>query len=89
MKRSSWKRVERLVARKLGGVRNPLSGSVPIHTSGDIILPDTYVEVKSRKNMAIFNWWDDVSKKALKEGKRPIMVLHKVGSHKYLVVKEL
>lgn len=89
MRRSSWKRVERVVAAKVGGRRNPLSGSSSGHTSGDVISDNLYVEVKTRKSMAIFKWWDNVKKKAIKEGKRPLLVLHQTGKHSYLKVEEL
>ena len=93
MKRRSWKRVESKVARELGGQRTPLSGSHSKYTSGDVIFPEgdnRYVEVKSRKAMVVFSWWEEVVEKAKKEKKKqPILILHKTGSRLYLKVDRL
>ncbi len=79
------------MSRKLGGKRTPLSGSRSGHTSGDVIFPkgdNRYCEVKSRKKWAIFTLWRDVAEKAKKEKKKPMLVLHEVGTKLYLRVEK-
>lgn len=46
--------MELRIARKLNGERNPLSGEMSKHTSGDVIHDDYYVEVKLRANLSSF-----------------------------------
>jgi len=75
----SWKRAERAVAKKLGGARNPLSGRSGGHSSGDVIHSTLYVEVKQRAHFALFTLFRDTAKKARKEGKTPVVVLHERG----------
>jgi len=89
MKRQSWKRVERKVAKELGGVRNPLSGSPSLHTAGDVIHPDLFVEVKSRSKLPFWETWLNVKERGRVEGKIPILVMHKKGSHDYVVMISL
>ena len=91
MRPRSWKRIENKVARKLGGRRNPLSGRNSGHgTSADVLLDgNEYVEVKSRKRMAVFGLFRQVREKARKERKVPVLVLHETGKPLYLKVTEL
>ena len=70
-----WKRAERVAAALLGGLRNPLSGSNSHHTSGDVIHPTLYAEVKHRKNMAAVTLMRETMAEAKKERKLPVMVL--------------
>jgi len=85
----NWKRMERRVAKKLGGKRNPLSGSMSRHTAGDVIHDRFYVECKYRKNFSIYKWFDDVKKKASRERKIPALVLKEKNRHGELVVLQL
>ena len=81
MSDKAWKRAERLVAMKCGGTRNPLSGRSGKHTSGDVIHPAFYFEVKQRQSFSLFTLWRSTAKKARKEGKIPVVVLHERRSH--------
>ena len=85
----SWKKAERTVAHKLGGTRNPLPGRSGGHTSGDVIHPALYVEVKQRARFAVLSTMRDTEEKAKKENKIPVLVLHEKGKKKrYYVVPE-
>lgn len=70
-----WKRAERVAAALFGGLRNPLSGSNSYHTSGDVIHPQLYVEVKHRKRQAVISLMRDTVAKAVKERKLPVMTV--------------
>ena len=84
-----WKDAERQVAKKLNGKRNPLSGRMGGHTSGDVIHPSLYVEVKQKKRFAVLSIVKDTEKKALKERKIPITVIHQGGSmRRYYIIQE-
>lgn len=84
----AWKAFESRVAKKLGGRRTPLSGAMSGHgTSSDMIgspLP-VYMEAKwlAGKNSAgaaTLAIWEDTVKKAKKEGKVPLLVMHRRSS---------
>ena len=87
--RDTWKKFERKVAKKLGGVRTPLSGSHSRHTSGDVIHDRFYVECKYRSRFAVASIFDEVKKKAKMEGKIPILVLKQRNRRGELVVLDL
>lgn len=83
-----WKKVERKIARYLGGERNPLSGGASRHTRGDGILPHPiYLEVKDgkqagrihRSRTLLARLFNDTETKAKAEGKIPLVVLHPNG----------
>ena len=85
----AWKEAERRVAKFLGAFRTPLSGSNSHLTSGDIVHPTIYAEVKYRKRFAVLTQMGQVRKLAAKEGKVPIMVLQQAGhKRRYYVVAE-
>lgn len=84
--RSTWKGLERKAAKKLGGTRNPLSGRESLHTSGDVIHKDLYVECKLRAQWSVLSLYREVKEEAKKEGKIPILVLKEKGKHGELVV---
>jgi hypothetical protein len=71
----AWKAHELRTARRLGGARNPLSGSHSRHSRGDIIHPSLYVECKYRKRFALLTLMRAVEDKAKDEKKRPVLVL--------------
>ena len=87
--RETWKKFERKVAKKLGGVRNPLSGSHSRHTSGDVIHDKFYVECKYREKFSIVSLYDEVREKARKEGKIPLLVIKQKNRKGELVVVDL
>lgn len=72
----TWKKVERKVAKKLNGKRNPLSGSASRHTAGDVIHPLFYVEVKHRKRIPFYKEFEKTIKSAEAENKIPVLVMH-------------
>jgi len=85
----SWKDAERQVAKKLNGKRNPLSGRMGGHTSGDVIHPSLYVEVKQKKLFAVLAIMKDTEEKARKEKKIPVLVIHQGGSKtRYYIIQE-
>jgi len=87
--RDTWKKFERKVAKKLGGVRTPLSGSHSRHTSGDVIHDRFYVECKYRSRFAVVTLFDEVKERAKKEGKIPILALKQKNRRGELVVLDL
>ena len=85
----SWKRAERVVAKTVGGQRNPLSGRNSRHTGGDVIHPKLYVEVKYRQNFAVTTLMREVEAAAKKEGKLPWLGLQPARLHtRYYVIRE-
>jgi len=86
---ASWKRDERQVASALGGERNPLSGSASRHTAGDVIHPTFYVECKRRKRWSVWALYEDVKRRAEREGKVPLLTLKQYRKQGHLVVLSL
>jgi hypothetical protein len=86
---STWKALERKVAKLLGGVRNPLSGGAGRHTRGDVIHPTLYVECKLRQSLSIWSWFKDTAEKAKVEGKIPILVIKEKSKKGELVVLDI
>lgn len=85
----AWKHAERTVAKVLGGKRNPLSGRMGGHTSGDVYGLPVYVEVKQRNHFAVLTIMAEVEKEAEKEGKPPVLVIHQRGMKKrYYIIEE-
>lgn len=75
--RGRWKRVEREIARRLGGARIPLLG----RQGSDLDVPYLCVEVKSRKMIGAY-LWDEFMAQILatdEGGKVPAIVLHRPG----------
>ena len=76
----TWKAAERRIAALFGGERVPLSGGNSKITRADVIHPRWFVECKYRKKHGNVSYLlDDVLPKALKEKKRPILVLVEKG----------
>lgn len=85
----AWKHSERRAAKVLGGQRTPLSGGASLHTRGDVIHPQLFVEVKHRKRFAVLSVMRLVEELARLEKKLPVLVLHEAGSHNsYYVLSE-
>lgn len=82
----AWKEFERRVAKMLGTQRTPLSGMMSgHHTSSDTLHKQVYAECKWLKGKrdagtAVLNLWDDTVKKAKREGKIPLLAMHRRGS---------
>lgn len=88
-KRGTWQKAERDVAKALHGERNRLSGSVDQLTSGDVVHPELYVEVKYRQTFQTITLLKGVQLKAKEEGKVPVLVLIEAGNAtRYYVVSE-
>lgn len=84
----AWKDHERRTAKRLGGVRNPLSGSLSLNTGADIIHPQLYVECKYRNRFALLTVMRQVEQKAKKENKKPLLVIQeKNAKHAYVLIK--
>jgi len=72
----SWKQFERRVADYFHGRRNPLSGCHSGHgTRADVIHETLFFECKQRVKHSAVTLWDDTKKKAVKEGKTPVVCL--------------
>ncbi len=69
----AWKRVERAIARRLGGQRVPVSGRAG---QPDVDHPYLSVEVKSRKQLP--RWLHAAVRQAVRSarGRVPVVVLH-------------
>lgn len=73
--RSGWKKGESRVARFFGSERTPLSGGNSKITRSDSLHPRLYIETKMRVRHSVVTLWDDTRKKAMKEGKIPVVCL--------------
>lgn len=72
---AAWKQRERDVAKFFHGQRNPLSGQASLHTRGDVIHDDLFIEIKLRKKHTAITLWDETKVMANKEGKIPVVCL--------------
>lgn len=76
MSDKSWKAVERRVARKLGGVRIPLSGRSNLGQIGDVLIEGYTIECKSGRQIpkAVVAWLETL--RALsKDVEIPLLVM--------------
>jgi len=80
--KNTWKAFERKVANFFFARRNPLSGSMSGHTSGDAIDDEIYVECKLRAKNATVTLFEDTRKKAKAEGEKIPIVALKIKGHK-------
>lgn len=86
---STWKDVERRVAKRIGGKRVPLSGENNGFASGDVDHPRLFVEVKHRKSIGIARWFEKTEedkRKALGKNhkkKETVLVLHEKNKEKF------
>jgi hypothetical protein len=68
------KAVERALAKRLGGLRIGILGKE------DVLIEGKYsIEVKSRKSVIIWNWYQQAVKNA--KGKIPLLIVHITGKH--------
>ena len=65
------KAIERTLAKRLGGLRIGILGKE------DIITEKFAIEVKSRKKVVIWNWYQQAIKNA--KGKIPLLIIHVTG----------
>lgn len=79
MSDKAWKALERRVAKSLGGVRNRMSGAVDQLTAGDVVHDTLFIEIKHRASLAAVTWMKDAVKRARKEDKPALLVLHLKG----------
>lgn len=86
MRRETWKRREREVARDFGAERNPLSGSNSGHSESDSLHERLYIETKGRQKHAAVTLYDDTAVKAKREGKTPVVALWEPNRKKYLLL---
>ncbi len=87
--RNTWKSLERRVAATLSTERTPLSGSNSKITSSDTLSDTYYVECKLKARLPLHSLFLKTQMQARKEGKKPILVLHKKFSMQNLVVLNL
>jgi len=80
MPNKAWKNLERRVAHKFGGKRNPYSGSVDIITGADIInhniLPNFFIECKMRNHFHHHTLFTAIEGKAIQENKKALLITH-------------
>jgi len=76
MSDKSWKRRERQIAEFFHGKRIIPADT---RTSGDVLHPKLYIEVKERKKHTAVSLWDDTKGKADKEKKTPVVCLCEKG----------
>jgi len=84
----AWKKTERLVAARLNGTRNPLSGSLGLGQSrgkGDVEHPHLFVEVKCRERIAIGEWLTKARNQGAAEGKPAILATHANRSPGFII----
>lgn len=75
-----WKRVEREVARILGGRRIPVPGRQGIgEDPGDVELPGWYVEVRARRRIDLAAWWAHTLEAGTEAGMVPLLVIKLPG----------
>lgn len=91
--RSTWKAVERLVAKFFHTVRNPLSGGNSKHSRSDTLHERLFIEVKmvgannsSKGINSLYSLFDETGVLADREGKTPILALKRKGSPGFLIV---
>jgi len=77
------KRVEKRVSELLEGLRIGILGGA------DVLTDRFAVEVKSRKRVAVLQWWEQARRNAERLKKEPLLVVHEYGKKKYFVVMEL
>ena len=82
---SSWKNLERKVAKFFNSERTPLSGGNSKITRSDSLHPNLFLEVKQRKKLAIWSLWRDTKKLADKEDKMPALIHHEKGKKGFLI----
>ena len=86
MSKSTWKAIERKVAKFFGVGRNPLSGGNGKHTRSDTLHPVLFVEVKYRPTHSAVTLWRQTSVKAKEEKKIPVVVLSEKGKTGFWVM---
>jgi len=87
---STWKNVERQIAKILGGERVPITGRQR-GSAPDIALPEFGIEVKHRKRLP--GWIADAVDQAVActpQGGKPVVILHEAGQRyadSYVILK--
>ena len=84
-----WKRAEYQAADKLGGKRITLSGGRGAAEKGDVTYPGWHVEVKYRKQFAVFTMFLEAEREAKKQGKNTLLILTEKNTHGQLAVMRL
>jgi len=71
-----WKRMERLVAKKLGGERVPVAMDIYAGCRmGDVTHERFFIEVKRQQRWRLLDWWTETAIRAKETGKIPIVVV--------------
>ena len=79
----TWKDVERRIAVAFGSKRVVCSG---VRGEGDVEHDKLYIEVKHRAKIPFYTVWKETVKRAKKEEKQPIVIIHEKGSQTMLVM---
>jgi len=84
--RSTWKNLERKIARTRGTERTPFSGGSSQQTRSDTLDGEFFIECKLRKNPSVWNLYEETEALAKKEGKIPVVVIKKKSKHGELFI---
>jgi len=83
---STWKALERMAAKELGGARIPCSGNGGIQ--GDVLHDKYFIECKLRQGFVAQKWYDKAKKES--KGKKPVLLVVKSkGRHNTFVMMDI
>ena len=83
------RKMERRVAKAVGGTRVYGSGGFPMDTKADVRHPEMFIECKYRKAFMHHTYFHAIKEPARKEDKIPILVTHTNDRQGDLVVMRL
>lgn len=86
---TTWKDVERRIARKFGTERTPLSGGNGKQTRSDTLHTKLFIEIKHRVRIPFYSTFRETRDLARKENKTPMVISHETNSHSEIVMIEL
>ena len=80
MPEKAWKRFERTVAEKVGGIRVPVTGLD--RDGADVIAPPFHYQCKLRKNVPVYltTWLDGITATAAQSGSTGVVVWRAPGT---------
>ena len=89
MSNPAWKQDEYAVARKLGGVRVPLSGGRGAFSKADVLAGNLFIEVKRRPAFRYSSILCDLALKAVRENRVPVLVVHVEHTREWYCILDL
>lgn len=84
----TWKKLERVAAKKLGGQRQFNTGA---HNKEDVTHPRMVIECKVRASLAIKKWWEQAKKHCTGENKDkvPVLITKEKGMRGEFIIMKL